>query len=835
MYYNHVDVAAVTDTGRRRSNNEDAVLSLPDYGVFCVADGMGGAEDGEVASRAVVDALKKGFEAFDSNLSEYQGGSFKTAHITKWLNEASRWIYERAVSLGHKGSGSTVVLLFFDAAAPDQACCMHAGDSRAYRYRSGTLQQLMRDHSMAEESGKKESDLPAMMRGVITRAVGVKPTVQLERTLTDVREGDVFLICSDGLTKMLKDGVIAGLLAGSHKENAKETAARLVAAANTVGGVDNISVVVVKFGKALPPPVKITKSATTAETAVTGEAARTGDTQDTADTDAGNESETPTTGDGILEGRAIQTPTDGWSLPHGSGFKRLISRKNVVIPMAALLMLGLGLFLYSRSKVTRADERNVVKVADKEILSKIKIMSAEPSNGLPPMVLSLRDAGHQEEFGKIEGRELTLASGKYEILAAKADYVSFKTVIDVGTAGQELSVVIPELQPEPVLQRLRDAQQALVQQDFQTLGKVISRESLGILQFSPHKTEWQSVESAFELWKASQQKEASVFMEAKAGYEVELKKTIGVNACTVAEAVSKFSSEDWKDIQNKVTQAEAAQDSQKYKEALVYLQKASKKAVAAMNQPARLIVSSDIQNSTVWLFEKAEWRQIGLVGKPLLLEPFVSHKLEVRAEGCETQAFTVAAKEPGVEINRQVVLRKIPTIVAAPVRTQPSAALVSPSPLADTKPDPVVSSKGMGPDVFIQKTAPFIQYALSGRLAQFKKDYLLVPADELENESLWSQLKQMDSLAGGRTGCVSRLYEAVYWRIVSDPGGQAKQIAVRSLKQRNRFEVAHDLETVWDALKTGEASAKKDFYNWLVNEAGYKDIERFVRLSCGER
>jgi hypothetical protein len=141
----------------------------------------------------------------------------------------------------------------------------------------------------------------------------------------------------------------------------------------------------------------------------------------------------------------------------------------------------------------------------------------------------------------------------------------------------------------------------------------------------------------------------------------------------------------------------------------------------------------------------------------------------------------------------------------------------------------------MGPDVFIQKTAPFIQYALSGRLAQFKKDYLSVPADELENESLWSQLKQMDSLAGDRIGCVSRLYEAVYWRIVSVPGGQTKQNAVLLLKKRNRFESARDLEIAWDDLKLAKDSAQKDFYNWLVNESGYKAIERFVLLSGGER
>jgi len=244
--------AEVTDVGRRRRNNEDAVLRIPEAGVFCVADGMGGTRGGEVASKATVDALRDAFTVSpDAPFAVTVAAAARLA--SRALNRASHWIKTRSDEHGLSGTGSTVVMLLFDRVMPERALVLHAGDSRAYRYRKGKLQQLSADHSVAVAAGlADDKNLPAMFRGVITRAVGLEETVLLDETAVDVVAGDVFLLCSDGLTKMVPDKTVSKLLRKHASDEPEALARLLVGEALKAGGEDNVSVVLVRVADALP-------------------------------------------------------------------------------------------------------------------------------------------------------------------------------------------------------------------------------------------------------------------------------------------------------------------------------------------------------------------------------------------------------------------------------------------------------------------------------------------------------------------------------------------------------------------------------------------------------
>jgi protein phosphatase len=241
----NLETAAVTDIGLRRANNEDAVLQLPDLGVFCVADGMGGQEEGEVASKAVVDTLEHAF----SHVPKAQKNGMvldKNLLSCQAIEEAGRWIYDRSNENGSPGTGTTAIALVFDQDPLEGATSWHAGDSRLYRYRNGDLVLCTRDHSVAALAGvSDENALPAMFRGMVTRAVGVQETVELEKTEIDVQKGDIFLLCSDGLTRMLSDSHIADILSTFKPSQASSLARDLVNEANRLGGEDNISVILV--------------------------------------------------------------------------------------------------------------------------------------------------------------------------------------------------------------------------------------------------------------------------------------------------------------------------------------------------------------------------------------------------------------------------------------------------------------------------------------------------------------------------------------------------------------------------------------------------------------
>jgi len=141
-------------------------------------------------------------------------------------------------------------MMAFDFCQPGRALIAHAGDSRVYRMRNGSLHQLTVDHSVAAAAGlNNEEDIPAIFRGMITRAVGIKETVEAEFQITDVQIGDVYLICSDGLNGMINDCEIAERLNGITSEQLPSAANLLIADANAKGGRDNISVILIHVGK----------------------------------------------------------------------------------------------------------------------------------------------------------------------------------------------------------------------------------------------------------------------------------------------------------------------------------------------------------------------------------------------------------------------------------------------------------------------------------------------------------------------------------------------------------------------------------------------------------
>ena len=249
----HISFAARSDIGRKRKNNEDSFGAFPPLGVWCVADGMGGGDDGEVASAAIVGAIEKFSRANPAPANAAFPSESVAAGVCAAVNGASKWIFERAKSRSLKGCGSTFVGVCLDPARPADATALHAGDSRLYRIRGRGIQQITKDHSAAELVGaKNESELNPMFRGMILRAVGIQPSVQIDSTPFEIKEGDFVLICSDGLSRMVPDKKMASIVRDKKTPDAAVDA--LIAAANDAGGIDNVTVVLLKVGK-LPPPI----------------------------------------------------------------------------------------------------------------------------------------------------------------------------------------------------------------------------------------------------------------------------------------------------------------------------------------------------------------------------------------------------------------------------------------------------------------------------------------------------------------------------------------------------------------------------------------------------
>ena len=225
------DQAFRTDTGRQRSANEDSFFVRAP--IFVVADGMGGAQAGEVASRAAADA-------FDRDLPDGPPEQF----LRETIESANREIHRLAhddPSLA--GMGTTITAAVVDA-ANEEVVVGHVGDSRAYRLRGGKVERLTRDHSLVEEMRRKGQITDAQaedhpQRSIITRALGPEADVDVDVQTVPAAPGDVFLLCSDGLTTMVDEERIGRVLADA--SSMREAVATLVDDANRAGGRDNIT------------------------------------------------------------------------------------------------------------------------------------------------------------------------------------------------------------------------------------------------------------------------------------------------------------------------------------------------------------------------------------------------------------------------------------------------------------------------------------------------------------------------------------------------------------------------------------------------------------------
>jgi len=227
---------AGTDTGRQRRANEDSLLARSP--LFVVADGMGGAQAGEVASRLAVESFQLGVQ--DASQPELALADLARAANTH-IHELSH------ANAEHAGMGTTLTAVYV---GEQEVAIAHVGDSRAYCLRDGRLERLTDDHSLVDELIRQgrltpEEAIEHPQRSVITRALGPEGTVEVDTRSVRARAGDVYLICSDGLTTMIgEDQIAAVLLAHPRLPDAGEA---LIAAANEAGGRDNITVVLLRL------------------------------------------------------------------------------------------------------------------------------------------------------------------------------------------------------------------------------------------------------------------------------------------------------------------------------------------------------------------------------------------------------------------------------------------------------------------------------------------------------------------------------------------------------------------------------------------------------------
>ena len=244
----------MTDVGKQREHNEDSFVVVPEHNVFVVADGMGGHQAGDVASKLATSFIgdfflsMAGEEAtwpsnFERHLSEEEN------RLVTSVNLANRRIFEQSrQNQSLSGMGTTVVMALFSS-AKGKAFVGHVGDSRAYRIRAGKIEQLTRDHSLYNEPfpNMSESEREELPRNVITRALGMEGSVTVDVSQHRLEPGDLYLLCSDGLSGMVTDEELLDLVSPAEaNEHLDGACKKLLDAANDHGGEDNITVVLVR-------------------------------------------------------------------------------------------------------------------------------------------------------------------------------------------------------------------------------------------------------------------------------------------------------------------------------------------------------------------------------------------------------------------------------------------------------------------------------------------------------------------------------------------------------------------------------------------------------------
>jgi serine/threonine protein phosphatase PrpC len=247
----------ITDIGSTRSSNEDAFGNSPELHLFTVADGMGGHAAGEVASKMAVEAIQEYMASTenepDITLPFSIPGNLPL--VAKRLVAAGKLANQKIYQLGQKeqkyaGMGTTVVSLLVDGST---AYVVHAGDSRAYLIRENTIRQITNDHSLVKDYVRQgilreEDTLAHPLKHVITRALGTNPQVEMDVNTVPLNDGDLFLLCSDGLSNPLTDRDLIDSVLNS-RPDLEEKSRNLVELAMKKGADDNITVILVRFSK----------------------------------------------------------------------------------------------------------------------------------------------------------------------------------------------------------------------------------------------------------------------------------------------------------------------------------------------------------------------------------------------------------------------------------------------------------------------------------------------------------------------------------------------------------------------------------------------------------
>lgn len=249
-----LDAEGLTDVGRKRAQNEDSLALNPEHHVFVVADGMGGHASGDVASQMAVETVGQFFRETSEDEERTwpykmdKSRSYEANRLAMGVKLANKLIFQRAQNdIRLKSMGTTIVATLLQ---PKQVIVGHVGDSRVYRVREQKIEQLTEDHSLLNDYMKIKKLTPEEIKNfphknVIVRALGMKDVVQVDVGQYDLKVGDIFLLCSDGLSGLVEDDGLEEIV-NEHADDLKRCCQELIDAANRNGGNDNITAVLIK-------------------------------------------------------------------------------------------------------------------------------------------------------------------------------------------------------------------------------------------------------------------------------------------------------------------------------------------------------------------------------------------------------------------------------------------------------------------------------------------------------------------------------------------------------------------------------------------------------------